>query len=1562
MARVTLTSAGEDVTVGGSDVQVVGTTSANEIITVISGNIRLDPSFNQGGDTVVLPGAASSYSAYLVGTEVVFVRNDGAVTLRIPVGTAGTEIQFDGGDSRTLQINTTTGTIQLEGQNISGTAAAPTPITGGGVVTPTNGYDVVNTTTAVTEGDSGNRQLVYTIELDRAVTAADGPVTLNFRTLNGTATSADDYVAAAGQVTFGVGQRFATVTVQVNGDLRQEADETLQLELTGAALRNGAELLNGVILNDDVVTNLTSGSDAVNGTANNDIFLAANRNLGAGDRLTDTNVGDTDRLQVAIDGSIGANGNFGGFELVNIEALEVTNDSGNNDVRFDLSGSTGLTSASSVNSANSITFDQLRSTQTAIGLTRITGLDADVTAIFQAAATQGATTNVTVVATDSVSDVLRLQTAGDLAGATGTGIETVTIQAIGTSSIETLDTALTNLVINGGGSFAIDNALRTSVRNIDATLANNVDLDFSANNVGVTVLGGSGDNVLAAGAGNDTITTQGGDDSITDTGGNLTANTGAGDDTVVLAANTFDLNDTITLGGDAGDTLVINELLVDADLTNVEGATNLTINATGAAVIGAQAIDADIRRVNLNVNAAGNDSLDATGVTTGLTVDLGAFGGEDTVLFGTGNDTLITSSLTDGDNLVGGAGSDTLNILDGANTVTAASLFRGFETITISSDGDGDDQSITIDNGNAPTGNGVLTVNASALVATTDEDDADADEVLTFDASAVTAFSINVTGGAAGDIINTNNTLADSVFGGAGNDEITAGATAAGAGDIVRGEAGDDTITLGAGNNDVDGGDDDDTIIIGAGAGNNNVRGSAGDDRVEILAGADFNATDIIDGGVGGTDTISVVGTQIDVNFTGATNFEVIEGRAGAASNITLGAQLTEAGITRVNLLNTGADTLAVAAGYTNSLTVDARAGGDDVITTGGGDDLIITGIGDNSITTGAGADRIRVSGGELTAADTIVAGAGTDTVELDVSGTGAAALGPVTAVVNLNNVTGVERFAVIGGGDRGAGIDADASTITFQNGNFAEATRINVDATGLTDAADSLTVNLDAVTDPDAIFVVTGSDTATTIVRRTGTSVAGVEFTGGAGVDQLVIDGNTATAELVFDGRGGTDRIVQAGGTLSDNVFANFNNVEVLAAATGQVLNASLGFEAFDADLVRIEGSAGNDTVTLTSGFTGPLTVVIGGGDDSINGGNSTASLTFVATASGLTAADVLTGGRGQADVLNITAGGSSNVDGVTRVETININNSTAAVNPTETSVIDLGTLNDTQVDGGRLTINYNNSAVGDTLSLTTNAASTANLTVNAGVNADTITTGAGADIVNGLAGDDVINAGAGADLVNGGEGADTINGQAGADTINGDAGADSLFGGDGNDTINGGIGNDTLVGGIGADRLTGGDGADVFDFNELNDSRNTTTAAGPVNDRDVITDFTSGVDRIDLSDILALSGETSIRFNGNFNDFGSAQAAVGTGAGDTALDVVFVRNLEIDGVIRSVLFVDIDNNGQLGGDDLQIILEGVTSLTSVDVGGPAPTTFAPAAEFSALRFDGGFENHQFA
>lgn len=106
----------------------------------------------------------------------------------------------------------------------------------------------------VTEGNSGQKALNFTIQLDRVF---DLPVTVYWDTIDGTATIADaDYgngAPVSGSTVIAAGSLTGTATVLVNGDGKYEADETLQMRLlsaTNGTLGNTTQA-TGTITNDD---------------------------------------------------------------------------------------------------------------------------------------------------------------------------------------------------------------------------------------------------------------------------------------------------------------------------------------------------------------------------------------------------------------------------------------------------------------------------------------------------------------------------------------------------------------------------------------------------------------------------------------------------------------------------------------------------------------------------------------------------------------------------------------------------------------------------------------------------------------------------------------------------------------------------------------------------------------------------------------------------------------------------------------------------------------------------------------------------------------------------------------------------------------------------------------------------------------------------------------------------------------------------------------------------------------------------------------------------------------
>lgn len=91
----------------------------------------------------------------------------------------------------------------------------------------------------------------FTVTLSAAY---DQPVTMSFRTANGTATTGDaDYIARTGTLTFAPGETTKTITIEVKGDSKKETDEYFFLELPGNSSNSLFKNTRGIgkILNDD---------------------------------------------------------------------------------------------------------------------------------------------------------------------------------------------------------------------------------------------------------------------------------------------------------------------------------------------------------------------------------------------------------------------------------------------------------------------------------------------------------------------------------------------------------------------------------------------------------------------------------------------------------------------------------------------------------------------------------------------------------------------------------------------------------------------------------------------------------------------------------------------------------------------------------------------------------------------------------------------------------------------------------------------------------------------------------------------------------------------------------------------------------------------------------------------------------------------------------------------------------------------------------------------------------------------------------------------------------------
>ena len=102
------------------------------------------------------------------------------------------------------------------------------------------------------EGHTGQTTLfTFTVTLTAAY---DQAVTMSFRTQDGTAKKSDkDYVAKSGTLTFAPGETTKTITIEVKGDNKREANEFFYLDLFGNSDNSLFSNTRGVgtILNDD---------------------------------------------------------------------------------------------------------------------------------------------------------------------------------------------------------------------------------------------------------------------------------------------------------------------------------------------------------------------------------------------------------------------------------------------------------------------------------------------------------------------------------------------------------------------------------------------------------------------------------------------------------------------------------------------------------------------------------------------------------------------------------------------------------------------------------------------------------------------------------------------------------------------------------------------------------------------------------------------------------------------------------------------------------------------------------------------------------------------------------------------------------------------------------------------------------------------------------------------------------------------------------------------------------------------------------------------------------------
>jgi serralysin len=127
-----------------------------------------------------------------------------------------------------------------------GGASGTTKLNWGFVAAPTLAVNDIS----VKEGDKGTTTVAFTISRVGVLTTASS---IDYRTANGTATAANDYVAVPLKtLNFAAGEQTRTVAVKIKNDKKHEKTENFFLILSGAT---GATILdptgNATIIDND---------------------------------------------------------------------------------------------------------------------------------------------------------------------------------------------------------------------------------------------------------------------------------------------------------------------------------------------------------------------------------------------------------------------------------------------------------------------------------------------------------------------------------------------------------------------------------------------------------------------------------------------------------------------------------------------------------------------------------------------------------------------------------------------------------------------------------------------------------------------------------------------------------------------------------------------------------------------------------------------------------------------------------------------------------------------------------------------------------------------------------------------------------------------------------------------------------------------------------------------------------------------------------------------------------------------------------------------------------------
>lgn len=966
----------------------------------------------------------------------------------------------------------------------------------------------------------------------------------------------------------------------------------------------------------------------------------------------------------------------------------------------------------------------------------------------------------------------------------------VTQNEAGQSSVSRTNRAQFSIFTIGIGNFDINLGGGNDVFNGSRSGAEDLVVSVSGGSGHDLLTGTSRDDVLNGEVGNDTIRGGFGNDQVYGGSGTDSLFGEAGDDTVYGQAGDSDVvsgglgNDALTGGTGINDTL-FEDLSAIFTAADAEGAQlhfrPMTFDGLG--------IDEyrTIERLQV-VGSIKNDLVDATGFSAGPATLLGGQG-DDTLSGGRGND------LIDG-----GVGLDTVHSVADVDQVLSSSLLLGLGTDVLAS------------------------IEAAVL-----EGGRSANQI---NASGFAVGSVTLLGNGGADIL-LGSPNADLIVGDFEDSPEADSSNALLSDDVIAGLLGDDTLQGGFGS---------DQFLWTFGDGNDRFEANFESNSqlsATLTSGADHWVLNR------GREDLSLTSTDADQSHLTLVGVANVFLSLGAGNDSFDASSLANVDAIQFYVNAGDGNDRIVGGGSSDVLNGEA---GRDTLFGNAGDDLLHGGDQADLLDGGDGNDQVL---GEGNSGDILTGGRGFDYID---GGNGQdilaeALLEPDANSISLMNNTLVQfddadesgTSAVI---DFVASIES-AKLVGTSGDDTLDASNFTRGSVTLQGGAgsDLLTGSrsndvLDGGADDDAVFQ-----------QADGNQVLSNDFLTGRGTDSLIgIEGaaliGSETANVIdarrFSGvafaatAGGNDQILGGSGGIvavpgdgDDSVTGGSANdvVAFVIAAHIRVTDTLAVGEGIDT-LNGIENAVmvGNDAVNVmdASAFSGNTLFIGEGGDDRFLVGK------------GLFLAD---GGAGTDSIVISRATITSPVN-LTLLSTIDI--------PLPTDPFDLLSL-DFDFDSSSVLIPNIERA-----DITTGSGSDSidarafvgQVTVSSGAGndiifgsdlADSINGSDGNDIIIGLGGNDNILGGAGNDGISGGDGNDIINSNAGADTVSGDGGADSINGGsgddilsgaslpgqqtvatgselDGNDIVNGDDGNDVLLGGAGDDQLLGGTGNDVI------------------------------------------------------------------------------------------------------------------------------------------------------